>query len=498
MRTCPYCLYRFPDDASGCPRCANTLAVLSKGAMAQAAHAPTAWRSPGSFGQWLPFVLGGVVVLAVLAVAIVVGPRLLGGGPPPSEPASSAPFDPNVQATAMAAFPTPAPPSGWREWLVAGNRLRLWLPQTYQAVNFTDANWQAVYSATLTQDSFLRSQAAKVKAETIRETLLAGVSARSDPYPVRVMVISAPALAGSDRPELQDVQPFVDKLGIGGQVKNTRNLAACGIMQMTQMAVIPPKLDDPNAWRGFVLAATSQNDGYLMFALVKPRDFSNASDMLNKVLDSLCGLPSGFWHTPTPSPTPTLTPIPPTPTPTSTATVALNWAEWKVQDKLKLVLPKAYNVVNFTDKDWQRVYSATLALDSYLRDEANRVKSGASKNTWLMATSPSSDTIAVRVILIGAPQLAGAGRPTTAAVQAITEKLGIKGKLSKASPLEDCGLMLTRMELVPPAASQWGGSVLAATDSKQGYVLITLISPQQVTDRAVLDKILGSLCALSP
>ncbi len=547
MRTCPYCLYRFPDDAPGCPRCENVLPVfstLSKGAQAgqtTLAMMPARLATPSR--TWLPLAIGGAVILGLVMVAIIFGPRLLGARKATPKPASTQ--SPSALATAAAGFPTPAPPSGWKQWLAADYSIKLWLPEGYHVVNFTVADWQNTYSSALAQDGFLRNEASKVRAGSARNTMLAGVSPRSDPATVRILAAGAASLAGAAAPKPEDLQTVVNRLGIDGTLKNTRALQpdrTCDSqVQMTQMEIIPSKLDDPNAWRGFVVAVNGADSAYVMVALVNPRDFSSTSDIMQKAVASLCQLPASMrptptvTSTPTPSstpkptstPTPTFTPKPsssptpaftptsvstskpvptrattstPSPTPSTTPISPLldGWIEWNWQNKLYLDLPQTYTKVDFTIKDWQTVYSATLAQDPYLSNLAAQVAAGTLKDTMLVATSPDTEAVLVRVIVVNAPKLAGAKTPTATDVQVIIDKLGIIGRLSQATALEECGGQITRMELVPPAASRWGGSAIAATTARTGYVLVVLVSPQQATDRATPEEILGSLCLPKP
>ncbi len=498
MRTCPYCLYRFPDDAPGCPRCDNILPRVTPPKKDEVVALPL--RPSVSPRQWMPLAIGGVLILALLGIALVTVPRLLSSRPTTARPVANVTRSISMQATAPAGFPTPQPPAGWREWLVAGDRLKVWLPESYQVVNFSVSDWQTVYSTTLLQDSYLSQQAGRFKSGTFTNTLLVGVSGRTDPAPVRVMLSSAPSLIGNESPKPEDLKPLVYKMGWEGDLKNTRTLpvpdVTCDVqIKMTQMEIIPPKLDDPTAWRGFVLAATSPHSAYLMTAVVTPRNFATLRTMLEKILGSACGTPSELWPTPTPLPTPT--PIPPTPTPviTPTPTLPTGWSEWHVQE-LKLWLPQTFNVVDFTDKNWSTVYSTTLKRDDYLQSEANKVKAGTSRNVWLIATSPATETVSVRVLVLHTPQFTGTVPPTPVEIQPIIEKLGVTGGLSKATPLEPCGALRTRMDLRPPTASKWGGSVVTATGPNHGYLLIVLFSPQRATDLAAVEKIGESLCVI--
>lgn len=544
MRTCPYCLHRFADDAPGCPRCGNTLPLAMFPTPSAEATAALPAARPLSTGNLRLLIIGGAGVLIVLVLLIVGLARLLGGRGEQrittqsisSEQAAAA------QATAIASFPTPAPPSGWREWLTADSRLKLWLPQSYLAVNFTDSNWPTVYAEALAQDDYLRNQANRVKSGAAREMLLQGTSPRSEALTVRVMLVNAPALAGATAPKPQAVQPFIDELGINGEVKNIETLKPPDVtcdkqLQMTRFEIIPPKVDDPNAVRGYVLAATTPQEGYLMITLVSLRNFPGARNTLEKAVASLCSLPvqirptatplptSTFTLTPTasptraatPSPTPTAMPAPmltitataaltsPTPTPTTlptapptlTPAAKSDWIEWQVQDTVVLSLPQASNVVNFI-KNWQNVYSSTLTQDSYLRDEANRFRSGEISNALLIATWPNTATASVRIMLVQAPDLAGAERPRPEAVQVVLQKLGIKGKPGRASNVGTCGAFFTHFELAPVAPSPWEGAALAATNLTQGYVLVALTNSQQAAERAVLARIMDSMCVVKP
>ncbi len=504
MRTCPYCLYRFPDDAPGCPRCENTLPALaprSKNAPVRAAAMPALPALPALPSRnWRPLAIGGAAIVVVAILAIFVAPRLFGGKPAaPPRPQSGTPSSQtSVQATAVAGFPTQPPPSGWREWLVADNRLKVWLPDMYQVVNFSDSDWQNVYSTTLAQNSYLSSIANKAKSGLDQDTLLAGVSSPKESALVRVQIVRASMLAGSEHPGVSSIQPIVSGLGIGGELANIRNRDACGTTQMTQVEVIPPKLDDPSAWRGFVLAATEPGDGYLMIMLVSPRDFPTVRNTLERALGSLCGLQVVVRPTVTPRPSPTMrltaTPV----VMSSTPKAPEGWQEWRVRDTVRLWLPKTFNTVDFTNVNWQKAYSATLTQDEYIRAEASKVKSGDARDTMLIATTPSTATISMRVVLVNALNLAGTEPPAPASVQAIADSLGVKGRLGKVSTPKACGAQITRMDIIPPAASPWGGSVLAVNSSTRGYVLIALVSPQQATDDEALNKVLASLCIIAP
>jgi hypothetical protein len=111
MKTCPACgaqsAGRFcaecgaPLGDRSCPQCGAKLSARAKFcADCGTLVAPHAARTPaagGGPGQRLPWIIGGVATLALIAVVVVVVGR--GGGPAAPEAQASGPFDPNAPAS---------------------------------------------------------------------------------------------------------------------------------------------------------------------------------------------------------------------------------------------------------------------------------------------------------------------------------------------------------------------------------------------------------------
>ncbi|MBN1889507.1 MAG: hypothetical protein JW850_16045 [Thermoflexales bacterium] len=572
MHTCPYCLHRFPDDATACSRCdvelrgawlESKLKSSDEGGERSVRAAARPLKSTTLLSGRRPLVLGGVAagVVVLLLVAGLLVPRMFGGTPqptrPPARPTSSGAGAPPTAI--VGGFPTPLPPSGWREWLLAraAGALKLWLPDDYEGVEFASYNWRELYAKSLAQNTYLRAEANKVQPSGVGGTLLVATSPRSETAVVRVMLLDAPQLAGADAPKLDTLQKLVKGLDIEGEVLNQRSLKnsdrTCDTQaQMTQAEIIPSSKSS-DAWRGFIVAVTQEDKAYVMTALVGQRDFPTTRDTLERALGSLCSLLPNYSPTPVPSPTsspsptpvpsftplptytpsPSPTPLPATPTtrPTASATpsstpkptatqaapsptpaaspqaspspqptpvVLTAWQAGVKGGRLELELPAGYGVVNFTESDWQQVYSPTIVANSFVRIQAVRVHVGLSKGLLLAAASHPSDTLPVYVVLVDTPLLAGADRPTVNKVWGVLVPLELRGRVMNPRNLDDCGLQRTKMEFSPSFTSgpkPLQGFVIAANGPDKGYVIAALSSPEDYPAASeLLEQIAQSLC----
>jgi hypothetical protein len=170
---------------------------------------------------------------------------------------------------------------------VPGNRFELELPHRYDAIDFADRNWMQVYSPTLTQNSYLRGEADKVKAGTVKNVWLLAASPVTDTTMARVMIFNTPEISGTVQPTLANVTALVKKLGLAGKVANPQTLMVCNA-QATRFDLTPATPSDPKSLRGFVVAVPHGRTGYLAAVLVNSPRFADASTTLEKVVSSLC------------------------------------------------------------------------------------------------------------------------------------------------------------------------------------------------------------------